>query len=217
GPQPRGGDRHERADRGDVPGGVAVAARSHRIEHDRDERRQGDRDTERERREPHRHPGLAGGPQHGSRDDRVEQHPSDDGARLTRVWEGERVGREHQVIAGEHPREGDDEGPGHADRHDVTSVAVGPFDTFGAGQCNATTVPSPSAVSMTAAPPTLATRSRIDTRTPSRSVGTASGSKPQPSSPTSTTMSSPPPRTTAQRRAGPACCRLFTIACTAAE
>jgi hypothetical protein len=82
------------------------------------------------------------------------------------------------------------------------------------------TVPAPGAESIVTWPPALATRSMMETRSPRRSVGTVSTANPAPVSPTSTWMPSPAsPRTASQRRTSPspACWRLLTIACTAAE
>ena len=87
------------------------------------------------------------------------------------------------------------------------------------GQRRTTRVPEPGAEVISAWPPALDMRSRIETRTPSRSVGTVASSNPAPSSPTSTWMAPRGiPFTSTQRATScPACCRLFTMPWTAAE
>nr|WP_170857436.1 hypothetical protein [Leifsonia sp. CL147] len=82
-------------------------------------------------------------------------------------------------------------------------------------------MPAPGSDSMRARPPTFAIRSRMLIRSPSRSAGTSDSVKPRPSSRTTTSTldDGPPPRRETLRFTplAPACCMLFTIACTVAE
>ena len=121
GRQPHRRDGHERADRRDVPGGVAVAARAVRVEGRRDEQRQRRR-RRRARTRPARSASAcsAVGVSAAAVDDRVERHRRDDRRRVGGVAELQRVEREHEVVAGEQRGEPDDEIPRNTDRHDAS-------------------------------------------------------------------------------------------------
>ena len=127
----------------------------------------------------------------------VQHHRRDVRAQIDR--HSDRHRGEHEVVRGEHRSEADNQIAGNRNDHDTTSagsaspasgspvsVALVPASAVsetlltGSGHWILMSVPWPSADSISTTPPALATRSRIDTRSPSRSVGTVRVSKPDP-------------------------------------